>query len=626
MSIENDRLIKEETRFQGGYGETVMDTLKLCFWPYRYRVLVLCILGFLGRLLLLGNANLIGVWVDSLCTGPQCSPVPSVFADWGQQEFINALGTSVGIGFLFTLIFRTQFSKISAMAVSQLYDETTFRTSRLPMSFFDRTPVGRLVTRFSSDYGNVFRLFGGPLAEFLSILFDLTCMILLSVLASPLFAPLILLMAFLDYQIFRINQKKLRACRRELSASRSPAVAHFAETTQGSSSIRIFNKSKVFSERFKNLDQYCLSQKKNTVLAILGFSIQMNSLSVLLVGGAGAISIFAHQTGLLSAGDTGVFFAFTALSGFSIQSFFEWMNQVEEALIGVERMDHLLRLEIEPKSYLPPQAKFATGHPWSSDIEAPLSPLDISQLPSTVGPRALAVEFKNVGFRYGQNLPWVLKDVSFKAAAGQRIGIVGRTGAGKSSLIQALFELYPVEQGSIEIGEQRENDLQRYRKQMALISQDTVLFRGTIQENLDVTGLIPAEVLIEALEIVGLSDFASPLGLRAKVDEKGRNLSAGEKQLLCIARCLLQNSPVVVLDEATSSIDPKSEEQVLKAGEKVFEGRTQLIIAHRLSTIENCDLVLWLDEGKVKMFAEPKKVLQELSQSELAGELSEVLS
>lgn len=612
--LASDRLIREETRFHGNFGKTVLETLRHAYRPFRGRILAYATLGFFGRLALLGNANLVGKWVDSYCEGPACKPVPAFMADWTPETYIAVLAFLVVAGFLCTLLFRTRFSQLSARAVSRLYDETTFRTSRLPMAYFDNTPVGRLVTRFSSDYGNVFRLFGGPFAEFISIIFDLICMIALALLASPLFAPLIVFVVLCNWFVFRSNQKKMRACRRELSASRSPAIAHFAETAQGASTIRSFNKTRVFEERFRALDEYCLDQKRSTVRAILGFSIQMNSLSAVLVGGAGLIAWLAIGSGHLSVGDTGVFFSFTALAGVTVQNFFEWLSQVEEALVGVERMDHLLRQPLEAGGKLPPAAVFPTGHPRADKAESLARGSE----------RALAVNFDNVWFRYSDKLPWVLKGLNFSIPAGQKIGVIGRTGSGKSSLIQALFYLYTLDKGAITVGgrypdalPQREDagervELTAYRRMLSLISQDTAIFRGTIRENLDATGTAPEAEMISALEKVGLDFWATPAGLESPVEERGRNLSAGEKQLLCIARCLLQEAPVVVMDEATSSIDPKSEELVMRASEKFFAGRTQIIIAHRLSTIEKCDQLIWIDQGTIRMMASPAETLAAL--------------
>lgn len=247
-----------EQRTESGYSITVFQTLKESYRPFMGRILATFFFGILGRTLLLANANVIGFWVDSFCKpehGIQCKPVPHLLQGFVSEDYLKLLGFMAVIGFLCTLSFRTIFSRLSAQAISRLYDEVTLRTSRLPMSFFDATPAGRIITRFSSDYGNVFRLFGGPLAEFFSIIFDLLVMIVLITVASPYYLLFVILIGFFYYGLYRLNRQTLRQARRDLSVSRSPSIAHFAETTQGASTIRSFRRQESFVERFSRLDR-----------------------------------------------------------------------------------------------------------------------------------------------------------------------------------------------------------------------------------------------------------------------------------------------------------------------------------------------------------------------------------
>ncbi len=198
---------------------------------------------------------------------------------------------------------------------------------------------------------------------------------------------------------------------------------------------------------------------------------------------------------------------------------------------------------------------------------------------------------------------------------------MGRTGSGKSSLIQALFYLYPLKEGKISIKQlsplDGKTDLQLYRKSIALIAQDPTLFKGTLWENLDVLGNRSENELFLALERVGLQSWANRAGLERAIEEKGRNLSQGERQLICMARCLLQETPVIVMDEATSSVDPQSEEILVRATEEFFKGKTQIIIAHRLSTLIHCDRILWLKQGEIAMLGKPQEVLPVFQNSRL---------
>ena len=590
------------------------------------RVVCLLLLGLVSRGLLLGNANMIGIWVDSFCKSPAvCKPVPAVFQGLSNVQFLWILGTMTAVGFIFTATFRIGFSRLSANAISSFYDETTYRTSRLPLQFFDQNPVGRIVTRFSSDYGNVFRLFGGPLAEFFSIVSDLVCMLFLIALASPYYIPILLLVGCLNFLTYRYNRDKLRLERRLLSANRSPSIAHFAETTQGASTIRIFSRQLTFAKRFRSLNDRYLRQRVSTSKALFIFSMEMNALTALLLLLTGAAGYWLTQSGRVSIGSVGVAFTFVILSGTSLQMFFEWLAQLEEALTGVERLNDYLRRDLEPGAKLPAVREFPTGHPTYTPEE------EISRRSeSLVSTTSAAVRIENLWFKYGEDLPWVLKGLNLEFRSGEKIGIIGRTGSGKTSFVQALFHLYPFQDGRIVVGGKSPNvdqppsdipmiDLTVYRRSIALISQEPTLFRASLRENLDLVGEKTELQLRQALDRVGLTPWlnSQPQGLEAAIEERGRNLSAGEKQLLCMARCLLQNAPVVVMDEATSSVDPQSEEILVRATREFFSDRTQIIIAHRLSTLDHCDRIVWLHRGEVKMFDRPSVVLPVFQRTEL---------
>lgn len=601
---------------EGAYSKSIFQTLGFAYRPYAVPILLGLTVGVLGRGLLLANTNVIGYWVDSLVS--KSTPLSGLTP----TQFIGLLGIMTICGFLFTLIFRVSFSRLSAKAISSFYDEVTLRTSRMPMSFFDSTPAGRIITRFSSDYGNVFRLFGGPLAEFMSIIFDLTMMTLLITVANPLYLILVVFIGLMNFLVYKLNQEKLRKSRRELSASRSPSIAHFAETTQGASTIRSFRRQKSFAERFERLDRYFLNQKLTTTKNLLSFSFQMNSLTALLLLVTGVASYFMVEKGWATIGSVGVAFSFIVLSGNTVQMFFEWLAQLEEAMIGVERLDQYMRMDIENGSLLPSRAKFPTGHPVYSDtVEKYLENRRLTE------DRCASVQVQDLWFRYREDLPWVLKGLNFEVKAGERLGIVGRTGSGKSSLIQALFYLYPLSKGLIAINKHQPKlsmngsgvDLNLYRQSISFIAQEPILFEGSLRFNLDINNTLSDERLWRVLEQVGLRPWVEgqPGGLLMKIEERGKNLSLGERQLLSMARCLLQDTPIVIMDEATSSVDPQSEEIMVKATEEFFSDRTQLIIAHRLSTLAKCDRILWLQNGEIVALGPTHEILPRFKNAEL---------
>ncbi|MBK9321773.1 MAG: ATP-binding cassette domain-containing protein [Bdellovibrionaceae bacterium] len=613
-------------RVETGFSRSVLETLRHAYRPFWGKMVLIFLAGFCGRIILLANANVIGVWVDTFCDPKatlHCRPIPNFFLNFTATEFLQLLSGMVLFGFILTVFFRVVFSRMSALAISQLYDEVTYRTSRFPMSFFDKTPAGRIITRFASDYGNVFRLFGGPLAEFVSIIFDLLVMTLLITVASPYYLIFVGIIALLNYLVYRLNRKSLRAARRDLSASRSPSIAHFAETTQGASTIRSFLRQDSFISRFQRLDSYFLNQKLKTTGRLVSFSFQMGSLSALLLLLMGASSLYLVQAGKVSVGSIGVAFTFIALSGNTIQMFFEWLTQLEEAMIGVERLDQYLRKDLEPGNLLPVTAQFDTGHPrYDKSYEENLAS------PRLSANKNASVQVDGVWFKYRDDLPWVLKNIQFEVRAGERLGIVGRTGSGKSSLIQALFYLYPLHSGKISIDRQSPKiqpgsegiDLNIYRRSMAFISQDPVLFQGTLKYNLDINGNKSDNELLAVLDQVGLREWVlqQPAKLDMKIEERGKNLSLGERQLLCMARCLLQEAPIIIMDEATSSVDPQSEEILVRATEEFFASRTQIIIAHRLSTLEKCDRILWLHNGQIRSLGPTKEILPQFKATNLS--------
>jgi ABC-type multidrug transport system fused ATPase/permease subunit len=608
---------QQDARFKGDYQHRLFRTLKFAYQPVFGKIVFLFGLGFIGRLVLLLNTNAIGYWVDSFCITEGCRPLPRWLTNWQANDYILSILVLCLLGFIFTLVFRMGFSRLSAVAISRIYDEVTFRTSRFPLSFFDTTPAGRIITRFSSDYGNVFRLFGGPLAEFMALVFDLIVMTLLITLASPYFLILVAIIVLCNYWVYQLHRESIRHERRELSLNRAPSIAHFAETAQGASSIRTYLRQTTFLKKFRLLNDLFLNQRLQTFKKLTLFSFQINALTSVLLLITGISSYYLLEYRLVSVGAIGVAFTFITLSGNTVQTFFEWLAQLDEALVGAERLDHYLHLPIEAGERLPPQTEFPTPH-WTATVPPPCPPVNRLLLA-----KGLPIRFENVSFRYREDLPWVLKNINLEIKPSERLGIVGKTGSGKSSLIQTLFYLYPLTQGCISINgltplidaHQPRTDLQLnlrdYRKLITLIPQDPILFRGSLRDNLDLTGGEHDESLRMSLARVGLQEWFEtlPTGLLHPIDERGKNLSQGERQLLCMARCLLQNSPVIVMDEATASVDPQSEQIMVQATQNFFSQRTQLIIAHRLSTLEHCDRILWVHQGEIRSLDKPEVVL-----------------
>lgn len=572
------------------FSKNIFDTLLQAYRPFIFKLLIVCLLGFVGRFLILSNAQVIGRFYDN-------NPIITVEA---LQSLAKHIFFILSISFIMTVIYRTVFSRLSALAVSRLYDETTYRVSRYPLSFFDQNPVGRITTRFSSDYGNIFRLFGGPLAEFLSILFDLISIFILIAMVHSYFLLNLILASALFVFILKRNQLKLRANRRELSILRSPSVAHFSETVQGHLSIRQTDKSKSFIDRFNSLDEVFLKAKFLVNRNVMQFSAELNSASAVLFFANGFLGIHLARTQSLGAGQIAIVLGFTILATNTLQMFFEWYSQFEEALVGVERLDEYLRAPLEEGAFLPSYADFKTHHPQKTKS------LDENNRVINKADDALTVE--NLSFRYPQqnqeSTSPLLSHISFKLKQGEKLGIIGRTGAGKSTLIAALMRLYPIEKGVILINNEYQADIENHRKQFSLISQDQFFIKGSLRDNLDLFEQHTNKELENCLQTVGLK-----FSLDLPIEEKGQNLSHGEKQLISLCRGLLQNAEIFIFDEATANIDPQSEKLIEKALKETLSTKTQIRIAHRLQTVQDCDKVMWLEDGQIKKIGLPQEVL-----------------
>jgi ABC-type multidrug transport system fused ATPase/permease subunit len=444
---------------------------------------------------------------------------------------------------------------------------------RLPMSVLDREPVGRLVTRATNDVAAINEMYTRALVHLLqdlfmmlgvlAIMFRLNARLALWLLA---FAPVIAFLAF----VFRKHARDAYRTARKVLAQLN---AYLAESLSGISVIQLFRQELRSFQRFQRINRDFLRAQMRTIMAFGLFqpavAVMQNGTMAFLIwyGGRGVL------TGVFTLGGLIAFLSYLRMLFQPLVRLSEEYNVLQAAMAAAERIFMFLDLPPEP-----------TGNKPIPDLRG-------------------EIEFRDVWFAYHDE-DWVLQGVSFRARPGEKIAIVGPTGAGKTTIISLLLGFYRPQKGQILIDgvPLAELDLSAYRRQVALVPQDVFLFSGSVWDNIRLWngGLMRAEAE-QAARLVGVEEYILrlPEGYETEVKERGMRISVGERQLLALARAAAAEPRLVILDEATAHVDSHTEALVQQALEKVMAGRTTIAIAHRLSTIRHADRVLVIHEGKL---------------------------
>lgn len=497
----------------------------------------------------------------------------------------------VGVIFVVALIlgFSLQYLQVRVMqTVGQqtMYDlrkQIFSHLQRLPMGFFDRTPVGRLVTRVTTDVDALNDLFAAGVVAMINDFFLLIFFVVLMLkinwrLALAAFAVLPVM-----FGVTWVFRNSIRDANRRIRTTIARINAFLQEHISGMSVIQLFNRERKAREQFAGLNRgYNVAFKD----AILAFAVFYPVIELLSSAGYALIFWFGGLGVLLKGLEIGVVVAFYQYSQrffTPIQDLSEKFNILQSAMAASERIFKLLD---EPVT-----------------VNAPASPIRL-EIPKG------EIEFRHVWFAYrgGENPSeedWVLRDVSFHVHAGQSIAIVGHTGAGKTTVIQLLLRFYDIQRGEILLDgiNIRELDLQNLRRLFGIVLQDPFLFSGTIESNVRLgTESITRETAGQSLREVGLGAFIDslPHGMATEVTERGATLSVGQRQLISFARALAHNPRFLILDEATSSVDTRTEALIREALDRLLAGRTALVIAHRLSTIQHADRILVFHKGRLR--------------------------
>jgi len=573
----------EEEALGKAYDSRLMKRLLRYMAPYKWHVFLALALVAVVTPLELAPPKLFQLAIDKYLV-PGSQGLANLASAWHGIILIS-------IGYFAVLVFDflAQYVQIRIMQrVGQqtMYDMRTEifgHMQRLPMSYFDRNPVGRLMTRVTTDVDALNDLFAAGVVTMINDFFLLAVMAgLLFWIDKKLALDAIAVLPFI-LVVTLVFRKYVRDANRKIRTAIARINAFLQEYISGMSVVQLFNRESKARAEFAKRNKDNMFAWRDAILAYALFYPAVEFLSfatIALIYWSGGNRILNNALTL------GVLIEFTMYAQRffrPIQDLSEKFNILQSAMAASERIFKLLD-----------------------------EPITIDSNPNAqqlVSPRG-EIEFRNVWFSYKHTAEpadedWVLRDVSFRVSPGESFAIVGHTGAGKTTLISLLLRFYDIQRGQILLDgiDIRFLNLQELRKQFGIVLQDPFLFTGTIESNvrLGTAGITPGDVQ-HALWEVGLGKYLEslPQGIRTEVNERGSTLSVGQRQLISFARALAHNPRFLILDEATSSVDTKTELQIREAVERLLTGRTAVVIAHRLSTIQHADRILVFHKGRLR--------------------------
>lgn len=509
--------------------------------------------------------------------------------------FIGIYG-GLAIGYTIMSMLRSVwFLRLALHASQRLHKEMLQSVLRAPMSFFDTTPIGRIISRFSRDINGIDQLLPQNFQQMFTTVLNLLASYIYIGTALPIFYSVAVPVTIGYWVLQRFFNRSSLELKRLDSISKSPIYAHFSETLGGLSTLRAYGKQD--ESRADNMNMIDINQRAyfTWIAANRWFSLNLEILGSTLIF---ATAIF----GVMARGDTfsgniglGLTYALqvTGILGFTVRS----LTELESQMNSMERVNYYA-------NHLPQEAPAQVDY----DKTAPDS------RPPEGWPAKGEIDIRDIELRYREGLDPVLKGVSVKISGGEMVGIVGRTGSGKSSLMIAILRMVELSGGAIYVdGVNLANlGLDEVRTKITIIPQDPVMFSGTVRFNLDPFGQYSEPELWDALAKSHLKEFVQDFegGLDATVSEYGENLSAGQRQLICLTRALLRNSKILILDEASSSLDMETDRMIQETIRKYLNNSTILTIAHRLFTLADYDKVLVMNDGVMTEFDTPANLLR----------------
>jgi len=466
----------------------------------------------------------------------------------------------------------------------EMHDRFLSKVLRLPMSFFESQPTGRLLNRFAKDTESVDTSIASTLNSFISCVVTVIGSVLVILVVTPAVTFFLAPLMYLYYSIQTVFISTNRELKRLDRLGNSPIFGNFAESLRGVATIRAFG----LQDNFEKMNSGLLDSSNQAYWPLVS-SNRWLSVRLEFVGNTIVFST-AMCVAILSFRGAGMA-GLAITSALNLTGLMSWLVRMSTELeVNMNSVERLLEYDSQP-----------------TEAEMVIE----SSRPSSSWPSNGEIQFRDLYVRYREELDPVLKGLDFTVRGQEKVGICGRTGCGKSTLMITLYRLIEPCGGSILIDGVDTGTLGLYdlRSRLALVPQEPVLFTGTVRDNLDPFKAAENDaVLWQALQQSGMKEFISSMsnGLDSDITEGGGNLSVGQRQLLCMARALVRGSKILLLDEATSNVDNKTDKIIQETIRTAFKDCTVLTIAHRIHTIMDCDRILVLNSGKIAEYDTPE--------------------
>lgn len=568
--------------------------LFLQMWPYIYkrrRMMVLPLILLVP--LSLANALqpvLIGQAISLIRQEPVMAFLQGRTLQGGLNLIVGTLVVTVAIRLLLDGFQSYLVQEVGQQITADIRVDLFSHVTSLAVRFFDRTPVGKLITRITSDVDALGEVFSTGAVGIITGLFSIGVLLVvmftmqwqLALMLLGLLVPVTWLIIYFQQQ-FRKANYKAREHLSELNATLQENIA-------GINVVQLFQRERFNAELFRATNQNYVTAVDKTIFYDSAVSSTLEWISLVAIGGVLWLGGLLVMQDALTFGVLASFILFAQRLFDPLRQFADKFTAIQAGLTAVERLTDLFSIPVEIRDPAP-------LHPAAAVLPAsPPFPLS----PSTT--HASEIRFNHVTFGYKAEEP-VLKDLTFTIRPGEKVALVGPTGAGKSSIIRLLCRLYDINSGAILLDGVDIRDLPQaeLRRRMAVILQDGFLFAGDVKSNITLGEDYPLEAVIDAAKKTNIHGLIEqlPQGYHTELRERGANLSGGQKQLLAFARAAIRDPGILILDEATANLDVGTEAMIQEALERLLEGRTAIIIAHRLSTIRNVDRILVLKHGEL---------------------------